>query len=350
VKRTYEKTKRIYDLHGASDKCELVVFPGGHNDLPELQTAAFAFFNRHLKQIETPIENVNQKWFTPEELRVFGEKLPEDSINAQVQEVFVPAAEPWKLPPNQEEWEKWAGPSVANCQPSVGWKYHRSIQQLGAVKIGEELILEFVLKSENHFELPMFIRPENDDESRVIELFLLPDAEWLQQDGKFVPQLRGNAKHKQIYLSPRGIGPTATNRDAKKFVHMQRRFQLLGQSWRGEQLVDVVHAVQKILQSPEHQKNKLRLHAQGTLAGLAAYAAHYAPIDELHLTNLPPSNRQGPYFWNVDHHWDMPQAVAKAAQFTKITLHQANPEDWQYPLAVQKKLGWPQKNLVILPK
>jgi dienelactone hydrolase len=350
VKRTYEKTKRIYDLHSAGDKCELVVFPGGHNDLPELQTAAFAFFNRHLKQTESPIENVGEKWFEPEELCVFGEKLPEDSINAKLQEVFVPVAKKWKLPADQKEWQQWTVGELGISHPSLAWQRREEIVFKGEVKLDQETLQEFEFTPNEYFKLPIFVRTGNGEDTKTVELHLLSDDEWVIQQGKLVPKVENNTKHTIIYFSPRGIGPTATNPDSKKRTQLHRRFQLLGTTIYAEQVAEVMLAIQGFRRLSNSPVKKKEIHASGLLAGVALSAVLSREIDSVQLTKLSTSFRQGPYFWNVDHQWDMPQAVAKAAQSTKVTLHQANPEDWQYPLAMQKKLGWPKENLVIVPK
>ncbi|MGC3960399.1 MAG: hypothetical protein QM813_21460 [Verrucomicrobiota bacterium] len=48
-----DKVRRIYQLHKANDKLGLVMAPGPHDEVPELQLAGF---NRHSKGEEKPIE------------------------------------------------------------------------------------------------------------------------------------------------------------------------------------------------------------------------------------------------------------------------------------------------------
>ena len=90
--RIHDKVRRIYKLHDASNKLGLVLAPGPHNEVPELQLAVLRWFNRHLKGEEKPpVEMVVKKFFTPEELRVFNE-LPVDAINTNIAETFIPLA------------------------------------------------------------------------------------------------------------------------------------------------------------------------------------------------------------------------------------------------------------------
>lgn len=105
VDRLFEKVRRIYRLYGAEDKFEKAIFPGGHQDLPELQKAAFAFFDKHLKGAERDPGEVGKKLFEPEQLKVFQE-LPTDQINTTIQESFVPLAPAASPPDSNEAWRR----------------------------------------------------------------------------------------------------------------------------------------------------------------------------------------------------------------------------------------------------
>jgi hypothetical protein len=65
--------------------------------------------------------------------------------------------------------------------------------------------------------------------------------------------------------------------------------------------------------------------------------------------DLPNSHREGPTFLNVLRYLDMPQAVAMAAEHNRVRLYQKDGFGWQFPQAVAKKLGWPEKQLQVLP-
>src|SRR6478736_4048240 len=91
--RIHDKVRRIYQLSKATDKLGLVIAPGPHNEVPELQLAVLRWFNRHLKGEEKPVEMAVKKFFTPDQLRVFTE-LPADAINTNIAETFVPLAKP----------------------------------------------------------------------------------------------------------------------------------------------------------------------------------------------------------------------------------------------------------------
>jgi hypothetical protein len=64
---------------------------------------------------------------------------------------------------------------------------------------------------------------------------------------------------------------------------------------------------------------------------------------------LPRTHREGPIFLNVLRFLDTPQALALAAERSRVRLYDADASAWQYPLAVAKQLGWDEKQIKIRP-
>jgi hypothetical protein len=92
----------------------------------------------------------------------------------------------------------------------------------------------------------------------------------------------------------------------------------------------------------------LQLRGKKNMAGIVLYASLFEPdITQLSLQDLPDSHRDGPTFLNVLRYLDMPQAVAMAAERSRVSLFQKDGV-WKFPRAVAKKLGWPQKQFLIL--
>ena len=121
VYRTFTKVRDIYDLHGASDKVALHITAGTHKDTQELRMHAFRWLNHHLKGDDALIVTAAEKYFEPEQLRVFAE-LPRDQINTTIQETFVPVARP-KMPNDATEWKRmtneWRAKLLAHT--FAGW-------------------------------------------------------------------------------------------------------------------------------------------------------------------------------------------------------------------------------------
>jgi hypothetical protein len=150
------------------------------------------------------------------------------------------------------------------------------------------------------------------------------------------------------YVAPRGIGPTAWDQSERKQTQHQRRFYLLGQSLDGMCVWDVRRASQTLRAVDGFADVPLWLQSQRRMAGITLYASLFDPeITRLDLHELPASHREGPFFLNVTRFLDMPQAVAMAAERSRIALYSENPDAWTYPEQVGKVLGWDAKQLQI---
>ena len=87
VVRVHEKVRNIYRLHKAADKLGLHITEGPHKDTQELHLHAFVWFDRYLKGETRPIDKPAEKFFQPEQLKVFAEN-PSDQLNTRIHEVF----------------------------------------------------------------------------------------------------------------------------------------------------------------------------------------------------------------------------------------------------------------------
>ena len=85
------------------------------------------------------------------------------------------------------------------------------------------------------------------------------------------------------------------------------------------------------------------------MAGVALYASLYSDPIDIELHHLPRSHMEGPILMSVLRTLDVPQAVAMAAERSRVTLRGVNSADWEYPLAVQETLEWPRDRLQIHP-
>jgi hypothetical protein len=158
-----------------------------------------------------------------------------------------------------------------------------------------------------------------------------------------------NSRHELVtgngavaYFAPRGIGPTAWDTsEIEKLIHIRRRFMLLGQTLDGMRVWDTRRAIQAVRAIDGLSDVPLRLDAEGDMAGISLYAALFEPeIAELDLRGLTKSHRDGPDFLNVLRILDIPQAVAMAAESSKVRIERDGNSGWEYPLSVADKLGW----------
>ena len=377
VERTLARAGKIYDLYGAADKLALTMTSGGHKDTPELRKPAFAWFDKHLKGEERPIEDPAVKVFEPEDLKVF-EKLPDDRRNAKIHETFTVAAPAPKLPSSQAEWQKlrdgWKKSLLEKC--FRGWpdqpgpldveevfqverqgirlsaydftsQEHIGLRLYLAQRAGLEKLDLVVLNVMDPYEWEKFLatmRPGFEEELKT-ESLPEPDQELFQRHQKMYQTL-GWAT---AYVAPRGIGPTAFNPDPRKQIQIRRRFMLLGQTLDGMRVWDVRRAIRAIRSLGSVKDVPLRLRSDRQMAGVALYASLFEPdLAGLYLYNMPHTHREGPILLNVRRYLDLPQAVAMAAEQMEVRVCQPDKSGWEYPLAVAENLGWDEDQLQIL--
>ena len=89
----YNKTRRIYKLLGVENNIGLHVTDGGHSDTQPLRMGAFHWFNKHLKGESSLVRTTAEKFFEPENLKVFTE-LPQDEITSTIHDIVPVASAP----------------------------------------------------------------------------------------------------------------------------------------------------------------------------------------------------------------------------------------------------------------
>jgi dienelactone hydrolase len=189
-----------------------------------------------------------------------------------------------------------------------------------------------------------------------------PDAEAFEQEKKMFATFKWG----MAYVCPRGIGPTAwakpiadpSDKKAvaaaeKDRVQKLRRFYLLGQTLEGQQVWDVRCAIRALRSIEGLSDTKLWLQASRTQAANALMASLFEDkITRLDLHELPHSlmpNSEGeaspvsaglPAYLNMLKYLDIPQAVALAAERTRVVIYDNDKAAWAYPQQVSEKLGW----------
>jgi hypothetical protein len=129
-------------------------------------------------------------------------------------------------------------------------------------------------------------------------------------------------------------------------MQVRRRYMLLGQSLDGMQTWDIRRAAQALRTLKPLGETPLWMQGHRQMAGNVVYASLFEPkVARVDLWELPRSHREGPYYLNVLRYLDLPQAVAMAAERTRVVIYQDGQKGWEYPLSVVEKLGWDKKTL-----
>lgn len=372
IVRVHAGARKIYNLLGAGDHLGLLITEGPHKDTQDLQVPAMHWFNRFLKGEDPLLETAAVKYFPPKDLKVFA-TLPSDERNTRIHETFVPAAHP-PVPNSRDEWTRHrdAWMQAMREKSFHGWAAEGAALDLRPVfqaKKEDVQLSAWDFTSQEHVPLRLYVahRAGLDRPDLVVLNVVSPEAwrDWIAEmlpafagelraeaasaglpepDVKGFEQTRGmfrSFKWAMAYVAPRGVGLTAWDASDRKQVQNRRRFMLLGQTLDGMRVWDIRRAMQAIRSRTEWTAVPLWLQGSGEMGVNALYASLFEPpVARLDLHDLPRSHRSGPDYLNVLRFLDVPQAVAMAAERTKLKLYQTDDSGWDYPRAVVSKLGW----------
>jgi dienelactone hydrolase len=382
VYRTFVEARNIYRLLGANDDIAFNITSGPHKDTQELRMQAFRWFDHYLQHTDRLIEKPAVNFFEMEQLKVF-DKLPEDQINTQIQEVFVPAAAAPSVPADQSAWEAQRDRLKEHLESRVfrAWPKQPGELDLKLVATDSRDNLElqtYEFTSQPEVRLRLYVlKKQGLDKPELTVLNVLDQTAWEELlaalGGKFdkafaneqlppaseaafqgIEQTLTSHNWVFAYLAPRGYGPTLWNQNQTKQTHIRRRFILLGQTHDGMAAYDVRRAIQSLRELPGVGAGQLWLQSERQLTGVTLAASLFEPdITRLDLYDLPTSLRKGPFFMNAERYLTTPQLVALAAEKSRVVLYHGDEDGaaaWAYPRGVVEKLGWDARQLQLRTK
>jgi len=382
VARIHAKVANIYKLYGATNSLGLLITEGPHKDTQDLQLPVFRWFNRHLKGEDPVIEVAARRFFTPDQLKVF-ETLPADERTSRIHETFVPLAPKPTVPVSASQWTEQRQAWTAALQEKVfrAWPDQAlslTMQPLVSVDDDGILLRACEYSSQPSVQLPIYLlqnsraKPERlvvqimDDEDwadwtallresfqsltkQEIETLAGPSSTKFAVSGSRFASIKEELASQRTafaWIAPRGIGPTASNLSEAKRLQQRRRYMLLGETVDAMRVWDIRRGIQA-LRSLEGLRNApVSLRAKGSMAVNGLYASLFEPnVSQLEFQNVPNSHRDGPDYLNVLRFLDVPQAVAMAAERSKIRLYQSHADDqgWEFPKRTAASLGWEGK-------
>jgi hypothetical protein len=357
VMRTHETVKRIYALYGATTNFGLVMVPGPHKDVQDLQVPVFRWFNIHLKHQDPVIEMAAVKMFAPSDLRVF-EKIPDDQINTTIQDCFVPKAKSPEVPKSASAWNNlrdgWLKEIRAKCFGA--WPADESapkVRPLFSERSSGVTYEAYEIQSEPEVPLRLYVMRKNNREAQltlhVADTASKPTAlndvtglsprilETKSMFGprdaadKLIEKIKKDGCAQAVFFT-RGTGPGAWSGDDARQRHLRRRFMLLGQTLDGMRVWDITRAVRGLHTLREFRNAAANVQAGGEMGVNALYASLYEPgIASLDLRHMPSSQQtKGPDYLNVLKFLDIPQAAAMAAERCPVRLQPSDQEGWEF--------------------
>ncbi|MEM7390796.1 MAG: hypothetical protein AAF492_00490 [Verrucomicrobiota bacterium] len=152
---------------------------------------------------------------------------------------------------------------------------------------------------------------------------------WPAADEKAYQQTRDmfrSFKWVMAYIAPRCVVPAQDKDGARQ---------------DDRQVLDIRRAIQALRTAGGHAGTPLWLQAEGDMASAALLASLFEPdVTRMDLYNLPHSLRGGPFRWEIETTFDMPQVVAMAVERTGVVVYEEKKQDWSYPVKAAEKYGW----------
>lgn len=341
VVRVHRQVAGAYRLLNAETNLALLITEGPHKDTQDLQVPVLRWFNRFLKGEDPLIHLAAEKYFEPEQLKVFA-TLPADQIVTRIHELFVPTAPPPAIPKNRDDWEAMRARWLDELQTKAfaGWPEGSPAARLREVenrRSGSVRVRVLELETQPGMSMPLvFIEPRRR-ETRDVELRILGHADWqalaAQLTERFAisglvspvaPANEGNSTtsvamlpeditHTLVLFAPRGAGRTAPDLDARGFIQFRRRFMMLGQTLDGMRVWDIRQALTAVASEFNGKRDSLTLRAAGPTAVNALLASCFdSRVARLQLEGIPLSLRAAPDYLNVLKVIEMPAVLALA--------------------------------------
>jgi dienelactone hydrolase len=326
VVRLHGRVRQFYDYYDQPDRLGIAITEGGHVDRQELQVPVMRWFNKWLKNSELPVENYAEKFFKPEQLRVFHE-LPKDEITTRCFDSFtVLASDDKPFSPESAltdlkaktfgAWPKDVGlepPKQVAVHERNGIRlvvYEVQTQSLISLRM---YVLEPLKSADSVVSVLTKLQVELVDHEKFIDRInqLLPDFERILEDEKKLVELSKQENKSgwldelkrtattAVLIVPRCIGTTSLGGDVKYQTQIRRRFMLLGATLASSQVWDTVQCLNSLRLIPQFTKSELSLHAELSMTEIACFATLFGPkIDHLHLPSAPRTDQQAPDFLN----------------------------------------------------
>ncbi len=320
VIRVYNETRRIYSLVEAEPNIGLLITEGPHADTQDLQVPVLRWFDRLLMEKERPIVIAAEKFFEPEQLKVF-DQIPGDEIVTTIQQSFVPAKS------SDEKLGKEQLKDLLREKVFAGWPATKTDPLFKTVftsRAGDVSFQVIEFESQPGVNLKLFVAQPAAGRVDKINMYVVDETDWQsakEQYGRFFGgHLAGAAsptsevseevrseldqlvetRTAAIMFAPRGIGSSRPEMSDQQFTHWRRRFMLLGQTLDGMRVWDILRAVQVLPNIRGLDRKPIQIHAHGDMAVNALLASLYTDdLIKFELNELPASFMEGPDYLNI---------------------------------------------------
>lgn len=328
------------------DLFDIGITPGGHNDNVELRLMAYRWFNRHLKGDNAEVSEPTLPPFSGQDLRVFPEDsdLPKESLNAVIDETFVPVAK-LKSPTNPAEYAQLKA-SIRDQLLSrvlVDWpEAAPGADLIGETNKGDAAKSKLLLRTDDE----VVVSAKKFVPATVAEGKAKPTKLWLvvlnadDAVGQLPQWAKDFVKDSDIsvVLSPRGTDPEFawTRKNPPNYV--ERAHALLGRTVDAGRIWDV-ERVARWLHETDGNELTVSVIGRGQSAVIAAYAALFeSSISDIVAIDPPSTHRNGPHLLGVLKVTDIPDSLGMLAP-RKLTIVTPNADAFSRTAAAYSAAG-----------
>ena len=308
--RVFENVSRIYDMSGIAEKVGAFEVPGPHGYFQAQREKAVEWSDRWLLDKDSEVHERPFEEIPYDQLAAFGGDIPEDAVNANIQEILIPAA---KMEPytDKRAWERAKTGIMANLNNFVFRNLPESRKARRIIEGDNGL---FALETEEGIVVGMnSYMPGSSAKKRPALVYIASPGDTEDSIWNFLrtyPFLADSTARYIVY--PRGIGTVMWDEIQRR--RFERSSMVLGRTVDDMRLYDVLCAVDHAASQPWWNGTDLTIVGKGSQAILGAYAAILdGRISRVILHSPTLSHRTGPIFLNVLRYTDIPQALAMLA-------------------------------------
>ena len=290
-----EKTRRIFELHGAGERLKEQDVDAEHKDLPVFRTEAHRWFTRWLKG-ETTEETVPEiDPIPPEQLRAVRGPLPADVRNASIAEEF-PGAYRSTAPASADAWRQRSDALRARLE---NHSFPAEPAPVGRLALDGEK-----LESEPGMPISVEILRPARAEKPARAFVVVSDRE--AKGGPDWAKVAREVPVVRVY--PRNQGGEGWSPELEKFV--RRAAPLVGRSLGTMRVTDVQRGI--ALARETLGAEKIVLYGRDEGAMLSLLAAIRTPVERVILESLPDSLLAEPILLNAARITDVPELLGLA--------------------------------------
>ncbi len=343
----FERTRRFYDLFGATNQLSLFEFDSQHEDVMAFRKEADQWINRWIREEEIPFDEGQIDREPPEDLTVLTTR-PAHALNGQIHKKFIKTAElrSWQT---LDQWrhrreellveikDKVLRGFPSTSAPFDTWK---SPDGGWTSRYADCFHVEFSTEAGIRVNGELFVPKNKRSPSPALIYFKGPDDVIYPVD--YDPLLPALASHVVLVLQPRLVDyPGVTN---YKLSNIKMSSALIGTTVESMQLWDLLRSVDYLVKDQGFVLAGISVYGRRQMGALALYAAALDSRITRVILDDPPASHwqvQAPALLNILRITDLAEVAGMVAPREIVSMSSV-PGRYAYTKSIYRLYG--QKN------